>query len=156
MTNERADHADTPRHLASRSDGPDLLMNVVRAIGRTLKESRGDYAQLTPVERRVQRVDVFDSYFTNDGLDGYFANVPLPEVWRETEEALAAVGAAAVADVFGRARSAYVAAEGLKDEEERNRAFLALGAFRREIRALGVDLEEVLRQYLDRNYPWPD
>jgi hypothetical protein len=104
----------------------------------------------------VQRVDVFDSYFTNDGLDGYFANVPLPEVWRETEEALEAVGAAPVAEVFRRARSAYIAAEGLEDEGERNRAFLALDAFRREINALGVDLEEVLRGYLDRNYPWPD
>ena len=156
MTNERADYADTPRHLASRSDGPDLLRNVVRAIGKTLKESRGDYARLTPVERRVQRVDVFDSYFTNDGLDGYFANVPLPEVWRETEEALEAVGAAAVAEVFRRARSAYIAAEELQDEEERNRAFLALNAFRREINALGINLEEVLRRYLDQNYPWPD
>ena len=33
----------------------------------------------------MQRVDVFDSYLTNDGFDGYFANVPLPEVWQDTE-----------------------------------------------------------------------
>ena len=156
MMNERADYVETPKHLALRSEGPDLLMNVVRAISKTLKESRGDYTRLTPVERRVQRVDVFDSYLTNDGFDGYFANVPLPEVWQETEGALAAVGAAPVAEVFRRARSAYVAAEELEDEEERDRAFLALDAFGREINALGVDLEEVLRQYLDRNYPWPD
>lgn len=153
---ERADFAETPRHRASRSDGPDLLMNVVRAISKTLKESRGDYSRLTLVERHVQRADVFDSYFTNDGLDGFFANVPLPEAWQETEDALEAVGAAPVAEVFRTARSAYIAAEELEDEEERNRAFLALDAFRREIVGLRIDLEEVLRQYVDRNYPWLD
>lgn len=44
-------------------------MNVVRAINKTLKESRGDYGRLTAVERHVQRADVFDSYATNDGFD---------------------------------------------------------------------------------------
>jgi hypothetical protein len=43
MMDERSDFAETPRHRASRADGPDLLKNVVRAISRTLKESRGDY-----------------------------------------------------------------------------------------------------------------
>ena len=156
MTLGRDDSAKTPRYRASRSAGPDLLMNVVRTISKTLKESRGDYNQLTPVERHVQRVDVFDSYFTNDGLDGFFANVPLPEVWLETEDALEAVGAAPVAEVLRRARAAYTAAEELEDEDERNRAFLALKAFKREINGLGIDLEEVLRRYVDRNYPWLD
>lgn len=156
MTLRRADSINTPRYRAARSDGPDLLRNVVRTISKTLKESRGDYSQLTLVERHVQRADIFDSYFTNDGFDGFFANVPLPEVWQETEDALDAVGAAPVAEVFRRARSAYIAAEKLEDEDERNRAFLDLGAFRREIVGLGIDLEEVLRRYVDRNYPWLD
>lgn len=151
-----ADSAKSPRYRAARADGPDLLKNVVQAISKTLKESRGDYSQLTPVERYVQRADVFDSYFTNDGIEGFFVNVPRPEVWQETEEALEAVGAAPVAGVLRRARAAYIAAEELEDEDERNRAFLALRAFRREINGLGIDLEEVLRQYLDRHYPWLD
>ena len=83
MTSGR-NSAETPRYGAARADGPDLLMNVARAIGKTLKESRGDYSRLTPVERHAQRADVFDSYFTNDGFDGFFANVPLPEAWQET------------------------------------------------------------------------
>ena len=150
------DYAKTPRYRAARADGPDLLRNVVRTISKTLKESRGDYSQLTPVERHVQRVDVFDSYVTNDGVDGFFANVPLPEAWQQTEEALEAVGAGPVAGVLRRARSAYVAAEALEDEDERNRAFLALDVYGREILDLQIDLEEVLRRYLDRHYPWPD
>lgn len=154
MHNE--DGAETPRYRASRADGPDLRMNVVRTISRTLKESRGDYRQLTMVERHVQRVDIFDSYLTNDGIDGFFANVPLPEVWQETEEALEAVGAAAVADVLRRARSAYLAAEALGDEGERDQAFLALKVFKREINRLNVDLEEAIKQYVDRVYPWAD
>ena len=131
-------------------------MNVVRAISKTLKESRGDFSQLTMVERHFQRADIFDSYFTNDGIDGFFANVPLPEVWQETEEALEAVGVAPVAEVLRRARAAYIAAEALEDEDERNRAFLALDVFGREIRRFGIDLEEVLRQYVDQHYPWAD
>ena len=146
----------TPRYRAARADGPDLLMNVIRAIDKTLKETRSDYGQLAPVERHVKRVDVFDSYSTNDGFDGFFANVPLPEAWQETEDALVAVGAAPVADVLRRARVAYEAAEKLEDEDERNRAFLALDAFRRERVRLGIDLEDVLRQYVDKNYPWSD
>ena len=146
----------TPRHRAARADGPDLLRNVVRAISKTLKESRGDYSQLTLVERHVQRADVFDSYFTNDGIDGFFANVPLPEAWQQTEDALVAIGAAPVADVLRRARSAYVEAEALEDEDERNRSFLALDVLSREILGLRIDLEELLRQYLDKNYPWAD
>ena len=135
--NERADFAETPRHLASRSDGPDLLMNVVRAISKTLKESGGDYTRLTAVERRVQRVDVFDSYFTNDGLDGYFANVPLPKVWRETEEALGAVGATPVAEVFRKARLFYIdKEEEFALEEVLGPVYHTLDAFRREINAL--------------------
>ena len=156
MTFGRADAPGTPRHRASRADGPDLRMNVVHMIARTLKESRGDYSQLTLVERHVQRVDIFDSYFTNDGIDGFFANVPLPEVWDETEAALQAVGAAPVAEVLRRARAAYVAAEALEDEDERNDAFLALKVFKREINQLNVDLEELIRQYVDREYPWTD
>ena len=148
--------AETPRYRALRGDGPDLRMNVVRSISQTLKESRGDYSQLTMVERHVQRVDIFDSYFTNDGIDGFFANVPLPDVWQETEEALEAVGAAPVAEVLRRARAAYITAEALEDENERNQAFLALKVFKREITRLNVDLEEVIRQYLDREYPWAD
>ena len=147
---------DSPRYRASRADGPNLLLNVIRAIDKTLKESRGDYRQLTGVERHVKRVDVFDSYFGNDGIDGFFTNVPLPEAWQETEEALDAVGEPRVAEVLRRARVAYQAAERLEDEDERNRAFLALGVYRREILKLGVDLEEVLRGYIDRNYPWLD
>lgn len=152
----RSDTPKTPRYRAARADGPDLLRNVVLTISKTLKESRGDFNKLTLVERHVQRVDVFDSYLGNDGVEGYFANVPLPEVWQETEDALEAVGAGRVADVMRRARSAYVAAEALEDEDDRNRAFLALKTFGREIRDLKIDLEEVLRRYLDRNYPWPD
>lgn len=153
---EQVNFAETPRYRASRTDGPDLLKNVVQTISRTLKESRGDFNQLTIVERNVQRTDIFDSYFTNDGIDGFFANVPLPEVWRETEDALRAVGAASVAEVFRRACTAHIAAEQLEDEDERNQAFLALKIFKREINNLGIDLEEVLRQYVDRNYPWLD
>src|SRR5688572_4004571 len=115
MTLGRGNAAETPRYRASRADGPDLRMNVVQTISKTLEESRGDYRQLTLVERHVQRVDIFDSYLTNDGIDGFFANVPLPEVWQETEEALDAVGAAAVAGVLRRARDAYIAAEALED-----------------------------------------
>ena len=66
------------------------------------------------------------------------------------------MGAGPVAEVFRRARAAYTAAEGLEDEEERDRAFLALKVFRREIVGLGIDLEEVLRRYVDRFYPWPE
>jgi len=153
---DRVTSAETPRHRAARADGPDLLMNVIRALDKTLKETRSDYGQLTSVERHVKRVDVFDSYSTNDGFDGFFANVPLPEAWQETEEALEAVGAAPLAEVLRRARAAYVAAEKLEDEDERNQAFLALDGFKREMRRLGIDLEEVLRQYVDRNYPWSD
>lgn len=148
--------AETPRYRASRADGPDLRMNVVLTLNKTLKESRGDYSQLTMVERHVQRVDIFDSYFTNDGIDGFFANVPLPEVWQETEDGLEAVGAAPVAEVLRRARAAHIAAEMLEDEDERNQAFLALDVFAREIRRLKIDLEEMLRRYVDRNYPWAD
>jgi len=156
MTFGRADAPDTPRYRASRADGPDLRINVVHSVARTLKESGGDYSQLTLGERHVQRVDIFDSYVTNDGIDGFFANVPLPEVWDETQEALEAVGAASVAEVLRRARAAYIAAEALEDEDERNEAFLALKVFKREINRLNVDLEEVLRQYVDRYYPWAD
>ncbi len=156
MTLEPDDLTKLPRYRAARSDGPDLRMNVVHAISKTLKESRGDYSQLSLVERHVQRVDVFDSYLTNDGIDGFFANVPLPEAWTETEDGLEAVGAGRVAEVLRRARSAYIAAEELEEEEERNLAFLALDSFRREISGLEIDVEEVLRQYVDRNYPWLD
>src|SRR5688500_19108275 len=68
----------TPRSRAARADGPDRLMNVIRTIDRTLKESRSDYGQLTPRERYVKRVDVFDSYSTNDGFDGFFRQRPAP------------------------------------------------------------------------------
>ena len=153
---EQDSFATTPRHRASRGDGPDLLRSVVQTIGRTLKESRGDFRQLTLVERHVQRTDIFDSYVSNDGLDGFFANVPLPEVWQETEHALKAVGAAPVAEIFRRARVAYVAAEELEDEGERNQAFLALDTFRRQIDDLGIELEQVLREYIDQHYPWQE
>lgn len=152
----RATHPKIPRYRASRRDGPDLRENVVQAIGRTLRECKNDYNELTLVERNVQRVDIFDSYFTNDGLDGFFANVPLPEVWRETEDALRAFGAPAVADILHRAQLAYTAAESIEDPDAQNRAFLALNSFRREIRALDVDFEELIRRYVDRNYPWLD
>ena len=147
---------ETPRHRAARADGTDLLMNVIRSVDKTLQETRSDYGALTAVERHVKRIDVFDSYVTNDGFDGYFANVPLPEAWQETADALEAVGAAPVADVLRRARAAYEAAEALEDEDERNQAFLALNVFRREMRKLEIDLEEVLRRYVDQNYPWSD
>ena len=156
MTTGPADYAKNPRYRAARADGPDLLKNVVRTISKTLKESRSDYGQLTLVERHVQRVDVFDSYFTNDGVDGFFANVPLPEAWQQTKEGLEAVGAAPVAEVLRRAQSAYVAAEKLEDEDECNQAFLALDKFKDEILRLEIDLEEVLRRYVDKNYPWLD
>ena len=156
MTLGQPEAAKTPRYRASRADGPDLRMNVVRTISKTLKESRGDFSQLTMVERHFQRVDIFDSYFTNDGIDGFFANVPLPEAWQQTIDGLDAVGAGPVAEVLRRARAAYVAAEALEDENELNHALLALDVFAREIRRFGIDLEEVLRQYVDRNYPWSD
>ena len=109
----------------------------------------------TEVERTIHTANYLIAYLTNDGVGAYFAMYKEddPEM-TAAATAMRRIGADAVVPPLLRANAAHDAYCEAEDDDEVEQNYVRVSdEAEREIAALGLDLRELLRDFIRREYP---
>jgi hypothetical protein len=152
---ETPDNPRLPVVRAKRADGPPLREAVLRTIRETV-ESRGR-AALTNVETFVWNVFRLDAYATHQGgFDYYFAHIDDPGDWADATVGLEAMRQPEAARLVEEAVAVFEAGPHDPDADQAQaRAYLdRMAELDRRWRALGLDIDRLLEDFVDQYYPW--
>jgi hypothetical protein len=146
---------ELPVNRAKRSGGSSLADNVHQCIDLTRRTRRE--AALTAVESHFLNTYTIDSFVTNSGFNGYFEQYDNPDDWPDVVAALNAVGLTEAAQIMAEAMVANRARGDVADDADQP----TINAWRNVLRDydqrwfdLGLDLDRILSNYVEQNYPW--